>query len=327
MTSDSSLTLEEFENLSRQQIIEMFITDIVGGEKITSENELSHIEDYILEENGELCFGFDFSPKWIDAVCYNGFFPMGDDIARFFNSKQPFYIFLVKHHMERAVLNITKRHFSKKLKNHTENLLFSIDQHFEECVSGILETYPATWLVPPLVDGFRQMFNDGNKTCVKTSEADICTAWTDANVAVACTEPGEITTTVQVTNTCTARTNANVAFTDDSNTSLKTHIHSIEVTDKTTGELVAGEIGFRNGALYSSLSGFKKRNHVGNIQMASLAQFMEEQNIQYWDFGMNLPYKLDLGCDLYTREEFYELHNTLKNAKIDFKCDKRKIEL
>ena len=55
-------------------------------------------------------------------------------------------------------------------------------------------------------------------------------------------------------------------------TKYGTKIHSVGVWDKTTNELVAGEIGFRNGHLYSSLSGFRKRNHVGNIQMSALCK-------------------------------------------------------
>ncbi len=252
-----------------------FLIDVYGGGYIATEEELDSLEDFLYEPDSEFCFSFNFSPKWIDAVCYKGYFPMANDIGNFIEDIENFplkELLLIKHHKERAVLKLSDAHFSKKLSKYCDNLEFSIDEDFEGCVQGLLETYKDTWLFPNLVDAFRQIHNGAE-------------------------------------------------------TKYGTKIHSVEVWDKTTNELVAGEIGFRNGHLYSSLSGFRKRNHVGNIQMSALCKFLQEKNLEYWDFGMSLPYKLDLGCKLYSPKEFFALQNQLRDGKVDFSCKRRPLVL
>lgn len=251
------------------------LTEAYGGGFVQTEEDLDSLDDFLFEPDSEFCFSFDFSPEWIDAVCYKGYFPMADCLSNFMDDIENFPLnefFLVKHHKERAVLKLTDAHFSKKLSKYCDNLEFSIDEDFESCVKSILDTYEKTWLTPRLVDGFRQIHNG------------------------ALTKYG-------------------------------TKIHSVEVWDKTTNELVAGEIGFRNGNLYSSLSGFRKRNHVGNIQMSALCNFLKEKKLEYWDFGMSLPYKLDLGCKLFSRDDFFALHKNLKDGKVDFSYPRRQIIL
>lgn len=252
-----------------------FLTDVYGGGYIQNEEDLDSLESFLYEPDSEFCFSFDFSPEWIDAVCYKGYFPMANDLGNFIEDIEDFplkELLLIKHHKERAILKLSEAHFSKKLSKYCDNLEFSIDEDFEGCVQGLLETYKDTWLFPNLVEAFRQIHNG------------------------AATKYG-------------------------------TKIHSVEVWDKTTNELVAGEIGFRNGHLYSSLSGFRKRNHVGNFQMAALCQFMKEKNLEYWDFGMFIPYKMDLGCKLFSTKDFFTLHKTLKDGIVDFSCKRRPIQL
>lgn len=251
------------------------LTEAYGGGFVQTEEDLDNLESFLYNPDSEYVFGFDFSPEWIDAVCYKGLFPMADCLSNSMDDMENFPLnefFLVKHHKDRAVLKLTEAHFSKKLSKYCDNLEFSIDEDFEGCVKNILETYEKTWLTPLLVDGFRQIHNGAP-------------------------------------------------------TKYGTKIHSIEVWDKTTNELVAGEIGFRNGNLYSSLSGFRKRNHVGNIQMSALCKFLQEKNLEYWDFGMFIPYKVDLGCKLFSRQDFFALHKELKDKEVDFSCKRRPLVL
>ena len=252
-----------------------FLTDVYGGGYIQTEEDLDNLETFLLHPENEFCFSFDFSPAWIDSICYKGFFPMANDLANLVENIEDFplkELLLIKHHTERAVLKLSEAHFSKKLAKYCTNLEFSIDKDFDGCVQGLLETYKDTWLCPSLLESFRQI-HQGTPTKYGTT------------------------------------------------------IHSVEVWDKNTHELVAGEIGFRNGHLYTSLSGFRKRDHVGNIQMAALCQFLQEKKLEYWDFGMYIPYKIDLGCKLYSREEFFSLHKKLKNEIVDFSCEKRPLIL
>lgn len=251
------------------------LTETYGGGFIQTEEELDNLESFFVRPDSEYGFGFDFSPEWIDSVCYKGFFPMADCLSNSMDGVEDFPLnefFLIKHHKERAVLKLTEAHFSKKLSKYSDNLEFSIDEDFEGCVKNILETYKKTWLTPKLVEGFRQLHYGAQ-------------------------------------------------------TKYGTKVHSVEVWDKNTNELVAGEIGFRNGHLYTSLSGFRKRNHVGNIQMSALCKFLQEKNLEYWDFGMFIPYKVDLGCKLFSRQDFFALHKELKDKEVDFSCKRRPLVL
>lgn len=273
-TSESSSIYDTFWQEVFPYFLE-FLTDVYGSGFIQTEKDLDNLESFLYEPESEFCYSFDFSPEWIDAVCYKGYFPMANDLGNFIEDIEDFplkELLLIKHHKERAILKLSEAHFSKKLSKYCDNLEFSIDEDFEGCVQGLLETYKDTWLFPKLVESFRQIHNG--------------------------------------------------AF-----TKYGTKIHSVEVWDKSTNELVAGEIGFRNGHLYSSLSGFRKRNHVGNIQMAALCQFMKEKNLEYWDFGMYIPYKMDLGCKLYSRQDFFALHKELKDKEVDFSCKRQPLVL
>lgn len=252
-----------------------FLKDCYCGGYIKSEEDLDSFETFLLSPKSEFCFSFDFSPEWIDCICYRGFFPMADSLKYFVKNPEILPIkdfLLIKHHNERAVLKLTEAHFSKKLSKYCDNLDFSIDTDFEGCIQCLLETHNNTWLTPSLLESFRQIHNN-------------------------------------------------------TPTKYGTKIHTVEIWDRNTNELVAGELGYRNGLLYTSLSGFRKRNHTGNIQMSALCQFMKEKKLEYWDFGMSMPYKIDLGCKLYSRKEFTTLHNNLRYGFVDFSCKRSPIQL
>lgn len=84
---------------------------------------------------------------------------------------------------------------------------------------------------------------------------------------------------------------------------------SIELNHKESNELIAGEIGYKIGKTYTSLSGFFKRekefNNWGKLQLVLLAKYLEKQNYDLWNLGHAcLKYKLDLGAKVYKRDEF-----------------------
>jgi Leu/Phe-tRNA-protein transferase len=78
------------------------------------------------------------------------------------------------------------------------------------------------------------------------------------------------------------------------------------------GELVAGEIGYRTGAIYTSLSGFFDRenqqfNHAGKLQLHLLAAYLCENGFAFWNLGHPyMPYKTELGARITPRAEFLD---------------------
>lgn len=78
--------------------------------------------------------------------------------------------------------------------------------------------------------------------------------------------------------------------------------HSVEVYDG--AELVAGEVGYTCGRVYTSLAGFHRRSGTGSVQLAALGVLLGRAGFAWWDLGMVIEYKLALGARVFEREEF-----------------------
>lgn len=90
------------------------------------------------------------------------------------------------------------------------------------------------------------------------------------------------------------------------------NILSVELNCNKTGNLIAGEVGYAIGSIYTSLSGFstkeKTYNNCGNLQLVLLAKFLNENNFSFWNLGHPyMDYKKKLGCDILSRDDFLEL--------------------
>jgi Leu/Phe-tRNA-protein transferase len=79
-------------------------------------------------------------------------------------------------------------------------------------------------------------------------------------------------------------------------------LHSIEIYND--HQLVAGEVGYSTGAIYTSLAGFHNQNGAGSVQLALLGQILARSGFAFWDLGMDLPYKRHLGANIVTRQSF-----------------------
>mmetsp|Transcript_94454 Transcript_94454/g.243963 ORF Transcript_94454/g.243963 Transcript_94454/m.243963 type:complete len:228 (+) Transcript_94454:60-743(+) len=83
--------------------------------------------------------------------------------------------------------------------------------------------------------------------------------------------------------------------------------HSIELWHTATGELVAGEIGYTCGSVYSSCTGFTQKDEYpgsGGVQLAALGRWLVRCGFEVWDLGMELDYKLELGARNVPRAEW-----------------------
>lgn len=83
--------------------------------------------------------------------------------------------------------------------------------------------------------------------------------------------------------------------------------HSVELWHIDSGELVAGEIGYSCGSVYSSCTGFTRKEEfpgTGNVQLAALGRWLDRCGFELWDLGMELDYKLELGGRMVARSEW-----------------------
>lgn len=98
--------------------------------------------------------------------------------------------------------------------------------------------------------------------------------------------------------------------------------HSIELWHSETKELVAGEIGYTCGAVYSSLTGFTLKNKyagAGSVQLACLGRWLERSGIQLWDLGMELDYKLELGGKCIPRADWVRRVRELRSSRVSLR--------
>ncbi len=74
--------------------------------------------------------------------------------------------------------------------------------------------------------------------------------------------------------------------------------------------MVAGEIGYRVGRVYTSLTGFFDRRdpelrNVGTLQLVLLARHLEASGFAFWNLGQpEMQYKRDLGAPALPRPVF-----------------------
>lgn len=79
--------------------------------------------------------------------------------------------------------------------------------------------------------------------------------------------------------------------------------------------IIAGEIGYCLGAVYTSLSGFYEKSGSGSVQLHALAKILCILNFKTWDLGMSLPYKLGLGGIEYARMNWIPYITSLYKEK------------
>jgi Leu/Phe-tRNA-protein transferase len=73
------------------------------------------------------------------------------------------------------------------------------------------------------------------------------------------------------------------------------------------GKLVAGEFGIVCGRVYTSYSGFYDEDNAGTVQIILAARHLQEQGFSFFDLGMPLDYKNDMGAVDISAEEFVRL--------------------
>jgi hypothetical protein len=81
-------------------------------------------------------------------------------------------------------------------------------------------------------------------------------------------------------------------------------LHHGRVAARRRRVLVAGELGYSVGAVYTSLTGFATESGTGTVQLTCLGRWLEASGFLLWDLGMEMEYKFDLGAVLVPRHSF-----------------------
>ncbi|GAX09913.1 leucyl/phenylalanyl-tRNA---protein transferase [Fistulifera solaris] len=88
-------------------------------------------------------------------------------------------------------------------------------------------------------------------------------------------------------------------------------LYSMELWDD-LDNLVAGELGYTVGSIYTSLTGFTVQDSAGSVQLLTLGRLLSRCGFELWDLGMDMAYKQTLGSKLMPREEFVDYVNRVR---------------
>ncbi|KAF0683689.1 Aste57867_24251 [Aphanomyces stellatus] len=100
------------------------------------------------------------------------------------------------------------------------------------------------------------------------------------------------------------------------NNTTTVKLYSIELWKDAT--LVAGELGYCNGAMFTSLTGFylEGTSGSGTMQLYALGALLHTSGFQLWDLGMSIDYKMKLGAKDLPRKDFVKSVHDLRGTKV-----------
>mmetsp|Transcript_2437 Transcript_2437/g.3546 ORF Transcript_2437/g.3546 Transcript_2437/m.3546 type:complete len:457 (+) Transcript_2437:52-1422(+) len=255
---------------------------------LTGRHDLDRVADIAVTEGHEKDFfwALEFSTRFFAELFYNGFLPIATrlepfpprspslasqilqivpSLERSVTSSSGLVVLLPKLHAERCLVEDWKQvHVGKNSRKRAKKYHISFDLDIEQVMKQCVEQHGENWLYPPVQAAFRSI----QKTPVELRRKK-------------------------------SKTKAAV---DKERPPVR--LHSVELWEKATGSLVAGEIGYAVGSVYTSLTGFYTKNSTGMIQMLSMAGVLRTSGYELWDLGMSLPYKIDLGAKNVPRAQF-----------------------
>jgi Leu/Phe-tRNA-protein transferase len=74
------------------------------------------------------------------------------------------------------------------------------------------------------------------------------------------------------------------------------HVYPASFALYREGKLVAGEFGVIAGKVYTSYSGYYDEPNAGTVQLIKTTRWLERRGFAFFDLGMPLDYKNDLGA-------------------------------
>merc|ERR1712217_436420 len=86
------------------------------------------------------------------------------------------------------------------------------------------------------------------------------------------------------------------------------------------GHLVAGDLGYTVGSVYTSMTGFRKQHthSAGEVQMILMFALLHKMGFDWVDLGQVLSYKGRMGAKTVSRKSYLERFHRDRNRRIEF---------
>jgi Leu/Phe-tRNA-protein transferase len=255
-----------------------------------------YLSRYIRPSHGDFCYTPFFHPRLIAQLMTEGFLPIAC----------PDFL-LPKLHLNRCVIApvAEKLHVSKSTRKKAARFSMTINQNFDGVVAGCHQQFgQQCWLYPPLVDAFRTIHQHTVGLSKNETGSD----------PAKCFYP---TVIVEDASSSSSSSSHDLALRRRVQRQIMcpVRLYSIEVWNRETGALVAGELGYSVGSIYTSLTGFSAEDSAGSVQLAALGRLLCQRGFTVWDLGMEMEYKAKLGSHLMSRDEFVETVHAVRETQ------------
>lgn len=242
----------------------------------------THLKNYVLPYHGDFCLSPIFQSGLIAQLMVEGFLPIATE-----------GYLLPKLHEHRCVIRLPEQlHISKSARKKAKRFRMTINQSFHSVVEGCRQQHGTScWLYPPLVEAFYQIHQRGLEGMITNVETDP-------------QHPGSSRTT---TASCPVRFYTVEVWEIPGPKLDDERPERQEQNGKESDRLVAGELGYTVGSIYTSLTGFSRVDSAGSVQLAALGRILCVAGFTTWDLGMDMQYKRTLGSILLPRNEFVNL--------------------
>jgi Leu/Phe-tRNA-protein transferase len=183
----------------------------------------------------------------------------------------PDYVLFPKLHLQRSALFFKNLHVKKSIRRLLNRYELRPDAEFEHIIDRCVEVHGGDWLTPPLVEVIKELRNTYPFPVLTCHSGD-------------CGHPV-----------------FNLPLSDPYPASFALY---------KDGQLAAGEFGVICGNVYTSYSGFYNEKNAGTVQLIHTARYLRENGFSFFDLGMPLDYKTDLGAVNINMREFVRLFRT-----------------
>ena len=239
---------------------------------ITPDDDCRKIVDVMLETdyNEEFCISDEFSPEFVARLMEAGFLVMSMNVApdNEESSGEPFHILLPKLHLVRSALFFENLHIKKSMRRFIKN-------------KGALYELKADADFDYIID-----------RCVEKHGCDWLT-------------PPLVDCIKRIRRGEGVEKRLREKISDSLSPTPCPYPASFALYRE--GRLVAGEFGVICGRVYTSYSGFFEEDNTGTLQIILTTRYLRENGFSFFDLGMPLDYKNDLGAVDISPEEFVRL--------------------
>lgn len=178
------------------------------------------------------------------------------------------YLLLLQLHLVRSALFFDNLHIKKSIRRFINRYKLCPDTEFDYIIERCVEKHGSGWLTSPLVD------------CIKKIRQNAVEKQPFNHA------PCSLKPVPYAYPACFA------LYREDSDGTKK---------------LVAGEFGVVCGNVYTSYSGYYDEDNAGTVQIILTTRYLQENGFLFFDMGMPLNYKTDLGATDISPDEFIRL--------------------